>query len=64
MEKKKTALYSLHVKHGAKFVTFAGYEMPIQYTDGIINEHKFTREKAEFLMFRIWVNYLLKVQIN
>ena len=46
MENKKTALYSLHEKHGAKFVTFAGYEMPIQYTDGIINEHKFTREKA------------------
>ncbi len=46
MENKKTALYSLHKKHGAKFVTFAGYEMPIQYTDGIINEHKFTREKA------------------
>ena len=46
METKKTALYSLHKKNGAKLVSFAGYEMPIHYTDGIINEHKFTREKA------------------
>ena len=28
----------------AKFVEFAGYEMPIQYDRGIIEEHKFTRE--------------------
>ena len=46
MDNKKTALYSLHKKYGAKFVLFAGYEMPIQYSDGIILEHKATREKA------------------
>ncbi len=46
MEIKKTALNSLHKKLGAKFVPFAGYEMPIQYLEGIILEHKTTRKKA------------------
>ena len=46
MENKKTALYSLHKNYGAKFVPFANYEMPIQYPDGIIAEHKITRKKA------------------
>ena len=46
MKKIKTALYNLHQKHGAKFVPFAGYQMPIQYSTGIIEEHKSTREKA------------------
>ena len=46
MENKKTALNSLHKKHGAKLVSFAGYEMPIQYPGGIIEEHKNTRENA------------------
>jgi aminomethyltransferase len=46
MNNKKTALNSLHRKYGAKLVSFAGYEMPIQYTKGIIEEHKSTRENA------------------
>ena len=46
MEVKKTALYSLHERHGAKFDPFAGYQMPIQYTEGIIEEHKITRIKC------------------
>ena len=46
MDIKKTALNSLHKKYGAKLVPFAGYEMPIQYSEGIIEEHKTTREKA------------------
>ena len=46
MDILKTALYSLHQKHGAKFVPFAGYQMPIQYSKGIIEEHKSTRENA------------------
>ena len=36
---EKTALYNFHKKLGAKFVPFAGYEMPIQYKDGIVKEH-------------------------
>ena len=46
MNVKKTALYNLHKKHGAKFVNFAGYEMPIQYKSGIITEHNMTRNKS------------------
>ena len=43
---KKTPLYNLHISHGAKMVEFAGYQMPIQYKSGIIQEHKFTRDYA------------------
>ena len=43
---KKTSLYNLHQKNGAKLVEFAGYEMPIQYKDGIIQEHKYTRSNC------------------
>ena len=43
MEIKKTSLNKLHQSNNAKFVEFAGYEMPIQYRKGIIEEHKFTR---------------------
>jgi|TARA_B100001029_G_scaffold23892_1_gene16539 aminomethyltransferase len=46
METKKTSLFNLHQKYGAKFVEFAGYQMPIQYKDGIIQEHKFTRSNS------------------
>ena len=38
MEVQKTALYNIHKSLGAKFVPFAGYEMPIQYKDGICQE--------------------------
>ena len=44
MKTKKTSLYQLHKDNNAKFVEFAGYEMPIQYDRGIIEEHKFTRK--------------------
>ena len=43
MEIKKTSLFKLHEINKAKFVEFAGYQMPIQYADGIVEEHKFTR---------------------
>ena len=43
---KKTTLHKLHQKNGAKLVEFAGYEMPIQYKEGIIQEHKFTRSNC------------------
>jgi aminomethyltransferase len=48
MEVQKTALYNYHKNLGAKFVSFAGYEMPIQYSDGIIKEHISTRTFAGF----------------
>lgn len=43
---RRTPLYDFHLSLGAKIVPFAGYEMPVQYKDGIIAEHKWTREKA------------------
>ena len=48
MEIQKTALYSYHKNLGAKFVPFAGYEMPIQYKEGIVKEHISTRTHAGF----------------
>ena len=46
MNTQKTALYEYHKSLGAKFVPFAGYQMPVQYTSGIVEEHKLTRSKA------------------
>ncbi len=46
METQKTALYDYHKSLGAKFVPFAGYEMPVQYSSGIVDEHKLTRSSA------------------
>lgn len=44
---RKTALYDLHVRLGAKMVPYAGYSMPILY-DGQthIESHNWTRNKA------------------
>lgn len=42
----RTPLYEEHVRAGAKIVPFAGYEMPVQYPTGIIQEHKAVRERA------------------
>ena len=46
MNTKKTSLYQLHHDCNAKFVEFAGYQMPIQYPEGIVEEHKFTRNHS------------------
>ncbi len=46
METQKTVLYDYHKSLGAKFVPFAGYEMPVQYSSGIVDEHKLTRNSA------------------
>ena len=48
MEVQKTALYNYHKNLGAKFVPFAGYQMPIQYAEGIVKEHISTRTYAGF----------------
>jgi len=43
---KRTPLYAMHVRLGARNVGFAGYEMPVQYPAGIIKEHLHTRAAA------------------
>ncbi len=42
----KTALHALHVELGARMVPFAGYEMPVQYPMGVLQEHLHARTKA------------------
>ncbi len=41
---KNTRFHSIHKQHGAKMVSFAGFEMPIQYPAGIIAEHMSVRK--------------------
>ncbi|HEV7492320.1 glycine cleavage system aminomethyltransferase GcvT [Baekduia sp.] len=43
---KRTPLYDKHVAAGAKLVPFAGWEMPVQYGDGVKAEHLATRATA------------------
>jgi aminomethyltransferase len=43
---KTTPLYEAHVAAGARMVPFAGYSMPVQYKDGVLKEHLWTRENA------------------
>lgn len=42
----KTPLTDLNVELGGKMVEFAGYEMPIQFPEGVMKEHLHTRAKA------------------
>jgi aminomethyltransferase len=43
---KRTPLHALHLARGAKMVAFAGYEMPVQYSSGVMKEHLHTRAAA------------------
>ena len=45
-ELHKTVLHQQHVGLDAKMVEFGGWEMPIQYPEGIIKEHMATRRSA------------------
>lgn len=44
--RKRTPLHDLHIELGARMVSFAGYDMPIQYPLGILKEHLHTRAAA------------------
>ena len=43
---KPLALHALHEAAGAKFAPFAGFNMPLQYARGVMQEHLFTRNAA------------------
>jgi len=43
---KKTPLNKAHRDLGGKMVDFGGWDMPVQYTAGVIGEHLATRERA------------------
>src|SRR5439155_1515640 len=42
---KRTPLYELHRKLGARLIDFGGWEMPVQYS-GILEEHRAVRERV------------------
>lgn len=42
----KTPLTALNVALGGKMVEFAGYQMPVQFPEGVAKEHLHTRAKA------------------
>ncbi len=42
-ELKRTPLHELHVQAGADMVDFGGWDMPMQYKGGIVEEHQYTR---------------------
>lgn len=43
---KKTPFHHLHLAAGAKMVEFGGWDMPVQYKNGIVYEHHLVRTKA------------------
>jgi aminomethyltransferase len=45
-EPARTPLYDEHVSMGARMVEFGGWMMPVQYTKGIIEEHKAVRSRV------------------
>lgn len=57
---RRTPLFELHQELGAKFVTFAGYEMPIQYPAGIMAEHLQCRSGAALFD----VSHMLQMTIS
>lgn len=43
---KRTVLFNEHIKLKANMVDFGGWEMPVNYPQGIVEEHLYTRKKA------------------
>ncbi len=43
---KHTPLHALHLSLGARMVPFAGYDMSVQYPEGVLKEHLHTRAAA------------------
>lgn len=42
----KTVIHDLHIKLGAQMMAFGGWNMPVQYRTGIVQEHLSTRNNA------------------
>ncbi len=43
---KRTVLFNEHLRLKATMVDFGGWEMPVNYPGGIVEEHLYTRSKA------------------
>ncbi|MGE5454105.1 MAG: glycine cleavage system aminomethyltransferase GcvT [Methylocystaceae bacterium] len=46
MSLKLTPLHPSHIKYGGKLIDFGGWELPIEFSSGIIAEHHRVRQKA------------------
>ena len=60
METRRTPLYEFHLANGARMVPFAGWDMPVQYPDGIKTEHLATRARAGLFD----VSHMAQVQLT
>ena len=58
MSNLKTALFDFHVSQGAKMRNFAGFQMRVQYSFGIIIEHDHAKAAAGI------IDVLHKVQLS
>jgi aminomethyltransferase len=45
-ELMRTVFYDSHLKHGAKITEFSGWDKPLHYPAGIMQEHLATRKQA------------------
>jgi glycine cleavage system T protein len=45
-DERQTPLYGWHKEHGARLVSFAGWDMPLQYATGPVREHCLVRRSA------------------
>mmetsp|Transcript_27278 Transcript_27278/g.69441 ORF Transcript_27278/g.69441 Transcript_27278/m.69441 type:complete len:405 (-) Transcript_27278:318-1532(-) len=57
---KKTVLYDYHVAQGAKMVPFAGWSMPIQYKDSIMESTTWCRSNASIFDVSHMCGFTLK----
>src|SRR6476646_4824600 len=57
---KMTPLNAMHRSLGGRMVDFGGWDMPVQYTAGVIEEHMATRTRSGLFdvshMGEIWVD--------
>ena len=57
----RTCLYDFHVEKGGKMVSFAGYSMPVEYSDmGIIPSHLHTRSRCSIFD----VSHMLQTRVH
>src|SRR6476646_9300796 len=65
-ELKKTPRYAVHRELGGRMVDFGGWDMPVQYPAGVIEEHMRCRTKAGLFdvshMGEIWVDGVDAIQ--
>ena len=46
VEALRTVFYERHLELGAKITEFGGWDMPLQFATGIVQEHLATRKEA------------------